>query len=489
MGRKPRDINNNLRPKCDEFDEQSFVDGVFNDEYILVVGSSVILNRFKEEFVESKGDINQHIINEINKDKRAKEIGFEDYKNFTDVFRGTALDEVDPIYTLLTKDYEFTLDDISKELTDLLRTKLFKFVLTTTIDGYLEALMRDIWGDELRIVNISDNKSLKDFQDALGKSRVNKYTQPTLFYVFGKVTPGRPKPRGFVETDVDAIKYIEKWMVDIDSKYIVPFLKSKRMLSLGCKFDDWYFHFFWYIITRGFDDNDREGAKGSDGSIMTRDNLAAMFDPESPSDQSLKDYLQRRGVCMHDNVWSFISHIYNILTSTEPNSPFRQMVLNKRREGEIFISYKSEDILEASKLFCKLAREKNLNVWFDNVDLKVGADYVSEIKDVIEHKTKVFIPILSSYVCEDLKFKHESIDDFYSQEWRWTVGNDSIAVLPVAINGYDLRGEQNRIFERIIKRQPSGIDMTEKANDYLVGEVTGFSKLLKSIYQHLGIEE
>ena len=488
MGRKPRDINNSLKPKSDEFDAQSFIDGVFNDEYILVVGSSVILNRFKEEFIESKGDINQHIINEINKDRRAKEIGFEDYKSFTDVFRGTTLDEVDPIYTLLTKDYEFTLDDISEELTKLLRTKLFKFVLTTTIDGYLEALMRDLWGDELRIVNISDNQSLKDFQDALGKSRVNKYTQPTLFYVFGKVTPGRPKPRGFVETDVDAIKYIEKWMVDIDSKYIVPFLKCKRMLSLGCKFDDWYFRFFWYIITRGFDDNDREGTKGSDGSIMTRDNLAALFDPDSPSDQNLKDYLQRRGVCMHDDVWSFMSHIHTLLTSTELDSPFRQMVLNKRREGEIFISYKNSDVLAASELFCKLARDKKLNVWFDNAKLRVGDEYKNVIPAAIK-KAKIFIPILSPKTAKDLEEKGEKIDNFYSKEWRWAAENPTIAVFPVAIDGYDLRGEQNQVFEQIIKKSCSGIDMNETANSFMTNEKTGFAKLLDSIYHQLGIEE
>lgn len=489
MGRKPRDISRNVMLTKTEFDAQSFVDGVFNDEYILVVGSSVILNRFKEEFIESKGDINQHIINEINKDCRAKQLDFVDYKSFTDVFRGTALDEIDPIYTLLTDGYECGLDDISDELQDLLRTKLFKFVLTTTIDGYLETLMRDIWKDELRVVNISDNKSMKDFQDALERSRVNKYTQPTLFYVFGKVIPGRPKPRGFVETDVDAIKYIEKWIIDIDSKYIVPFLKSKRMLSLGCKFDDWYFRFFWYIITRGFDDNDREGIKGADGSIVTRDNLAALFDLENPSDQNLKAYLQRRGVCMHDDVWSFMKDIHSLLTSLDIDSPFRNMILGKRREGEIFISYKSKDKLTASKLFCKLARENKLNVWFDNVDLIVGGNYFNEIEDVIKHKTKIFIPILSPSVCEDLAQKGETIDEFYSMEWRWAAERESIIVLPVAIGGYDLRGEQNKVFEKIIKRHASGIDMTEEANDYLVNEATGFAKLLKSIYQHLGIEE
>ena len=51
--------------------------------------------------------------------------------------------------------------------------------------------------------NISDNQSLKDFQTALETSRVNKYEQPTLFYVFGKVVKGREKPKGFMETNTN----------------------------------------------------------------------------------------------------------------------------------------------------------------------------------------------------------------------------------------------------------------------------------------------
>ena len=482
MARKPKDTIRKIRTAERMFDERAFVDGVFNDEYILVVGSGVVLDRL--QFPHSGGDINQYIIDEINHDRRQEQAEFVDHKNFTDVFRGTPLDEVDPIYSLLTDGYDYALSDMSPELTKLLRTKLFKFVLTTTIDGYVEALMRDIWGEELRIVNISDNQSLKDFQDALERSRVNKYAQPTLFYVFGKVIAGRPKPRGYVETDVDAIKVIEKWLMDVDTKYIVPFLKEKRMLALGCKFDDWYFRFFWYILTRGFDDTDREGSKDMDGNLLTSDNLATMFDPENPSDKQLRDYLMRRGVCMHDDVWAFMNHIHSLLTSTDEDSPFRQMVLDKRREGGIFISYKSCDVLAASELFCKLARENGLNVWFDNVSLEVGDEYTQVIQEAIR-KARIFIPILSTSIAKELSDQGEDIDTFYSDEWRWAAQNESLAVFPVAIEGYDLRGETNKVFEKLVGHHPSGVDMTRKPNNMQNAEKVGYAKLLESIFNHL----
>ena len=351
------------------------MDGVFNGEYILVVGNGIILDQAK--FPGTNGDINRYIINEINRDRKKVRADFIDYKSFTDVFRGTALDEIDPIYTLLTDGYEYRLDEISPELRNLLKTKLFKFVLTTTIDRYLEALMRDIWGDELRIVNIEDSNSLTDFQTALENSRVNLYSQPTLFYVFGRVVEGKLKPRQFVETDSDAIKIIEKWMrMDSGKDQIIPFLKKKHLLSLGCKFDDWYFRFFWYILTRGFGEEDRTG------NPLTVDNLAMVFEANE-SDQKLKEYLSRVGVCIHEDVWGFMRYIHTLLTSTDAESPFRQYVIAKRRENGIFISYKSCDILAASEIFCRLTHEKGLNVWFDNVKINGGDDYNRSIREAI----------------------------------------------------------------------------------------------------------
>lgn len=491
MARKPKDLNVSPTQRINSFDEQSFVDGVFNGEYILVVGNGVILN--KNNYPETEGDINQYILNEINKDLEEKRSDFKKYRNFTDVVRGTALDEIDPVYNLLSNSFNYDLEDISPELTQLLRTKLFKFVLTTTIDNYVETLMRDIWGEELRVVNISDDKSLIDFQTALENCRANKYEQPTLFYVFGKVVKGREKPKGFMETDVDAIRYIEKWLKDLDNKHIVPFLKRKRILALGCKFDDWYFRFFWYILTRSFTDAEREGIKDIDGSVLTKDNLATLFNPNDPADQRLKEYLHRRGVCTHDDVWHFMKHIYTLLTSTKPDSPFSQMVKEKRRMGQVFISYKSSDLLFASELFCKLAREKGLNVWFDNVRLNGGDHYDNDIKEAIR-RSKIFIAILSKDVSKDLEEEGEQINHYYTKEWRWASEKKDLIILPLAIDGYDLRSPQHQVFEHLMgfeteEDKTTGINMSEKVNNYMVNEKTGFAKLLDSIYNHLGVTE
>ncbi len=479
MARKPKNANLDIRQSARVFDEQGFVDGVFNDDYILVVGSGVILDR--KQFPHTGGDINQYIIDEINNDRREQQVNFSDHKSFTDVYKGTKQGAEDPIFKLLTSDLDYELSDISPELTKLLRTRLFKFIVTTTIDHYLETLLRDIWGDELRVVNIEDHRSITDFNTVYD----DKYNQPTLFYIFGKV---RKKdgfnPRHFVEIDEDAIKCIEKWMqLDEGNKSIVPFLRKKRMLALGCKFDNWYFRFFWYIITRGF------GVRDRDGNPNTIDNLAIMFNPDDNSDRNLKDYLTDIDVCMHEDVWLFMERIHEMLTSTAPDSPFREMVLAKRREGGIFISYKSCDVLTASELFCKLARENGLNVWFDNVSLNVGDPYERVIREAIG-KAKIFIPILSPAIAAELEENGKSIDTFYSREWRWAAENTQLAVFPIAICGYDLRRSLHQTFIELVGHAATtGIDMTEKPLSAQTSEMVGYAKLLSSIKKHLGLEE
>lgn len=302
--------------KEDMINEYSLVEGILNDEYLLVVGSSVILNPKLKEFADSNGDINQHIINILNKRRNSN------CRNFTDIYDDKKNKEQDPIYSLLTdKEYKFNIEDMSKELVALLETKLFRFVLTTTIDGYLEALMEKIWGNKPRIVNILDESSLKDLNASLESCRYNKYSQPTLFYVFGHPDSkkGYCSELEFVETDEHYIKIVEKWL-DLKKRgrdNIIKYLMSKRMLALGCNFDDWYFRFFWYIVTRRFGE-----------PRITTDKTRNILVPK-PEDSKLLEYLHRINVSMDCDVWKFMKQLHHSLTSMEPDSLFVDLIRKK----------------------------------------------------------------------------------------------------------------------------------------------------------------
>ena len=60
MTRKPKNANIDVGQTTRAFDEQGFVDGVFSDDYILVVGSGVILDR--KQFPNSGSKDNQYIL-------------------------------------------------------------------------------------------------------------------------------------------------------------------------------------------------------------------------------------------------------------------------------------------------------------------------------------------------------------------------------------------------------------------------------------------
>lgn len=60
MAWKPKEANINIRQTAKAFDEQAFVDGVFNSDHIHVVGSGLILDR--KQFPNSGSKDNQYIL-------------------------------------------------------------------------------------------------------------------------------------------------------------------------------------------------------------------------------------------------------------------------------------------------------------------------------------------------------------------------------------------------------------------------------------------
>lgn len=442
-------VINNLQDL--EFDKEKFVDDVFNGEYILVIGNEVMM----EKSVEETGDVNQYILKQLNCVLKTN------YKDFNEVALHSN-NKIDPIRNLLNlKQFKYHLNDISIELVSLLRLKLFKTVITTTFDFYLENLMLDIWGDKLKIVNICDDKSLSAFRNDLKKCREDiKYSEPTLIYAFGKAEKDESKM--YAKTDTDYIKIIERWMqLDKRSDQMIGFIQSKRLLALGCKFEDWYFRFFWYILKRNID-------KLNEGEV------AITFDVNDRSESNLKNFLYRTRVYTHGDARRFMEDITKTLTSTDPDSPFREQIIRYRRKGGIFISYCSHDVMVASKLFFML-RKKFDNVWFDNISLYGGDNYNEEIEKAIA-SCKIFIPVLTSRVASDLKAG--KTDSYYNKEWRLAAKmKDQLKIIPIAINGYNLKMDyHNVVFEGIIEDTVSGVDL-------MMPE--GYNKLVDAIDKYL----
>lgn len=440
-----------------KFNTKRFLKDVLSDKYALVIGNEIIL----DSKIEPTHDVHQFLLKKVN------ELSNVEYEKYNEI----ALDITEkrnPVRRLFEdEEIVFSASFVSAELKTLLVTKLFTTILTTTTDGFLEAALREIWGNELRVVNVYDKETVDDFQKALKNCRRGqKYNQPTLIYVFGRLIPYDLKMR-YVKTDADAILLIEKWMrMDVEANNVMlEFIRSKRLLSLGCKYDNWYFRFFWYVLTginKSTEENDYDG----------RGEVAFSLDKADAGEIKLLQFLDRTDICVLGEAVSFIQDISSILTGNTGNSLFRQQIIDTRNRGGIFISYCSKDAIAACQLFFQLCENK-YSVWLDNARLYGGDNYEKEISDAI-CSSKIVITLLSPQVAEDLK--NEKTDHYYNKEWRMAQQFGDKQIIPLAINGYDLRSDYHQNYENIIGARPSGINLME---------IDGFSKLLSSIAENL----
>ena len=422
------------------FNTKKFIKDVLNDKYALVVGNEILL----DPKIEPTGDVHNYFLKKVNENSNVR------YEDYYDIALEKS-ERINPIRKLI-EDEEicFKAEYVSPSLMSLLETKLFTTVLTTTTDGFLEAAMRKVWGSGLHVVNIYDKKTVDVLQGELKKCRRGrKYNRPTLIYVFGKLEPGELAKK-YIKTDADAILLIEKWMrMDVESNNeMLEFIRNKRLLSLGCKFENWYFRFLWYVLTginKSGEDNDYDGM----GEV------AFSLNENDTTEGKLLQFLNRTDICILGDATSFIDKIHKTLTEDIENSPYKSQIIDSRRRGGIFISYCSKDALTASRLFVQLS-EKHYDVWIDSARLYGGDNYETSISDAIS-EAKIVITLLSPDVQRDLE--KGDTDHYYNKEWRMANQLGDKVIIPLAVNGYNLRAASHKEYENIISRPISGIDL------------------------------
>ena len=437
------------------FNTKKFIKSIFNGKYALVIGNENILNKD----IEKTGDVHQYFLRKVNNHYNSQ------YDDYWDIALEKT-EKINPIRQLISNgEISFQVNHISKELFHLLETRLFTTVLTTTTDGYVEAAMRQIWGRRLRVVNFYDKETIDELQNILKQCRRGKkYNEPTLIYVFGKLDVEDITKR-YIKTDAEAIQLIEQWMLlDKANNEFINYIRDKRLLTLGCKFDNWYFRFFWYILTgviKSCEENNFDGK----GEVLFS------IDEDDKSEKQLLQFLNRTDICVLGDANTFIRKLTEILTNDSFDAPFRKQIIEARRSGGIFISYCSKDAIAASQLFFQLCDLK-MDVWIDSARLYGGEDYEEKIYDAI-NAAKVVITILSPNIADDLI--SESTDHYYNKEWRMAQQFNDKVIIPLAINGYSLRAQYHQNYENIVVQKPSGIDLME---------ADGFAKLINSLNEH-----
>ncbi len=407
------------------FDWNDFVSSIIQGEYVLLLGSEVML---QQEYGD--GDVSKDILNTILDDLKDEGLlGREKFFNsFTEFARETGRSDAN-IRELITKAlmgdnpiYACSTDAISTELKNLIRTKFFRIILTTTYDTYLENLMEEVFGrNGFRVMSIYDEGSRLDFDEKEQNSDEFE-VKPTLYYICGNVNNKRKK---FVATENDAIEVVARWFSSKAPAKFLNSIRKKGIISIGCKFDDWLFRFFWYVL--------RKNVNNIDSNL--KDAVAVSFSTES--DIKLNIYLRSKNVYTESDARQFMNRILEYKSSCIKN------IANLNTQlGGVFISYAHEDMPLVSGIVKRLKDDEGLNVWFDSSKLESGDSYDKRIANAIA-SCKVFVPILSPQVRHDL---HNGKTDRYyiSTEWAMAlqrqnnIGSD-IRIMPLAISGYDER--------------------------------------------------
>jgi len=383
------------------FDFSDFASNALDGKYILVVGSSAILK--KELF---NGDSTNMLFDmalkvESGDDEETLRFYREHYPSFTEWESATIQNDVSQVYNeLLSLDLS---NCIEPTLQNLMETRLFRIVLTTSVDPMIEKLMDGIWGkDNYDIILGPDDNQIKGDVLVQYKNIINR-ERPVLCYVLGRICE-KPYPKHpYALTESEALNMMAKWLTtSTDGNSFMSSVRKKDCLhvSIGCKFDDWMFRFFWYLIT---------GDAGSDKGIGQAVVDLETGHVEDPVNSSLSRYLIREKSSVYfDDSRDFMKAAVESIEEekrkrlNDCETTIRAgHLFDDNRHSSVFLSYAHEDYSYVRRLY-QMLREENFDVWMDEYVLEPGNDIKSVIKTAIRDRCNYYVPILTTVVWDIL---------------------------------------------------------------------------------------
>lgn len=407
----------------DEWEEgfSRFIEEVISGNVVLIIGKAFELN-LEAKDSESGDAVYQglssfydYILDVLNMNYRTEakslnDLAYDD--RFINRETGNAVNVYAEIRRVIDKSC-LSIEDVNPRLIELIKTGLFRFVVTTSFDPLVEIAMREVWGDSLRIMSVRDrnidNRDIKNEHDL---------SVPTLYYLFGSaMIPGQK----FVVTDNDAIEMIAYWQSSMSGSKFLEKMYHKHILALGCDYDDWLFRFIWFLL--------RGGNKPNEHSCVADFSI----------NENLEHYLKLHNVLINKKVNELLGRILNDIKAKTsalhgiPTAPI-----------DIFISYSRADIEYAQQLYSYLS-SKGLNVWFDLQNLGGrGRNFMEEIYRTIDN-CRCCVLILSGNI--DIQKEKDEYHP-YRLEWERAreqhIGRGGGFCRPICINDYNVSDAWSR---------------------------------------------
>lgn len=424
--------------------KKELIEDICNDEYILIIGSDVILKEKKIGEKETT-DVNKLILYNINTEKNS--------------FNQLSVDEQEQINKQKIKE-----EELSSDLVRLLQTKAFRVIFTTAIDDSPEKIMKKIWKDNYKLVIFGkDDTSNGDWFKKLSKRQ--DYCSPTLFYIFGKAEKDNNK---FVKNDNTAILFILDWMKEMfgDKRNpIADFIKNRNILALGCQFDDWFFRFFWYIITSGLPN------QTVPNNFNMKDNGRVVFGMKT---EELKDtsenaesqkrrmskldyFIENNNIIRQDDLslFNFLDSMTKSLSKRDDKTIMELFPTNT--EYDVIVSccgiYDKNDAIKLSVKLKKQLGDK-YRFWV-NEYYHINNQYPDPISSIYNN-SKILILVLTKEMADNLKSDNDSKKETQKQYivnevTQFNQLGEIKRIIPVAVDGYNLYDDYHtKVVEDVI---------------------------------------
>jgi len=425
-------IPQNVMKKDTKDQDLSILEGLLREEFVLIIGCETILSR-NNSSTQGTGDIMFQIYNKI-----ADEHGIPvDNRPLTDHEWQVLLSKQKiNSQSLCTKAWKSIRSSSDLEIEDSLdiflmglrKLNIYPTIFTTCIDDTVEKWITDesFYGDCLEVYNFKKEGDIRRFnQDIKEQKKMNRIGPAKLVYLFGKIGDRNTLGHSidYVFSENEALESISEYIKSEKpglNEMMTTYFYHKKILSIGCHFDDWRFRFFWYAFRNGVPQL-KEGA--------------VAYTCDKPD--SLSEYLQHNEVIVELDSRAFMKRLSDLMHEDD----IKTKVLANRvaTSNGVFISYASEDFTQAYQLYWYLT-ENGIKVWMDYSDLHSGDQYNKIIQESIQ-KCGVFLPILSDAVKRTLE--NNENERYFIKEWQLANGR---TILPVYAGTYSIREPYHKLF-------------------------------------------
>ncbi|MCR4854145.1 MAG: toll/interleukin-1 receptor domain-containing protein [Prevotella sp.] len=313
------------------------------------------------------------------------------------------------IYVMLGDAFEQKLFEPSALLKRLLSIRQFPFVITTSFTPVVEDAMREIWGNELRVMKFSNDPARND--DIKTRQDIRK---PTVYYMFGRVCHSEKK---YVVTDTDMLAFCKSWLSSAERpQNLASELQSKYLLILGNSYSDWLCRFVWYSMKSRFEAQP----------------VGMMVDPVA--DDNLLQFMRRIDAFTQNNMEEVLDKMESMI---EARMKEEQSSGAPMKGADVFLSYSRSDSDVAKQLYNTL-KARGMRVWFDRDSLSYGASFMDEIIAAIK-SARLFVPIMTQNIEREKNDYHP-----YRTEWQTAIdmatGYGRNFIFPVSERSFDFYG-------------------------------------------------